>query len=88
MVIAIVWLVLAIACGWLAAKRGRSGVGWWVAAMLVSPFIAGILLVLLPVVLASAEVRSQEKRCRQCDPRAQRTAGECTQCLASAPFNL
>jgi hypothetical protein len=87
MFIAIVWVALAFACGWLAAKRGRSGVGWCVAALLASPFIAGMLVLLLPV-QASVEMRRQQKRCKQCDPRGRRSAGECTQCLASVPFNL
>jgi len=87
MFIAIFWVALAFACGWLAAKRGRSGVGWCVAALLASPFIAGMLVLLLPV-QGSVEMRRQQKRCKQCDPGGRRSAGECTQCLASAPFNL
>lgn len=87
MAIAVIWLVLAIACGWWASKRGRSGAGWFVAAMLVSPIVAGMVLVVLPV-QASAEARSLAKRCLQCDPRGKRSAGECTHCLMSAPFNL
>ena len=42
----IIWLVLAI--GIAAARRGRSGLGWLFASLLLSPLIAAILLALLP----------------------------------------
>lgn len=87
MAIVVIWLVLAAACGWWAAKRGRSWVAWLVIALLVSPIIAGMVLVVLPV-RAGAEVLSQAERCQQCDPREERAAGECTHCLMSAPFHL
>jgi hypothetical protein len=44
----IIWLVLAIVIGIAAARRGRSGLGWLVASVLLSPLIAAILLALLP----------------------------------------
>lgn len=87
MTVAFIWLVLAVACGWCAVRRGRSGWAWWVAAMLLSPIVASVVLLLLPA-HASAETRHQVKRCQQCDPRGERTAGECTHCLMSAPFHL
>jgi hypothetical protein len=44
----IIWLVLAIVIGVAAARRGRSGLGWLVASLILSPLIAAILLALLP----------------------------------------
>jgi phosphotransferase system glucose/maltose/N-acetylglucosamine-specific IIC component len=44
----VIWLVLAIVIGIAAARRGRSGLGWLVASLLLSPLIAAILLALLP----------------------------------------
>ena len=44
----IIWLALAIVIGIAAARRGRSGLGWLVASLLLSPLIAAILLALLP----------------------------------------
>jgi phosphotransferase system glucose/maltose/N-acetylglucosamine-specific IIC component len=44
----IIWLALAIVIGIAAARRGRSGLGWLVASLIVSPLIAAILLALLP----------------------------------------
>lgn len=89
MAIVVIWLVLAVACGWWAAKRGRSWGAWLVMALLVSPIVAGMVLMVLPARAgAEAEALSQAERCRQCDPRGERAAGECTHCLMSAPFHL
>ena len=44
----IIWLALAIVIGIAAARRGRSGLGWLVASLILSPLIAAILLALLP----------------------------------------
>jgi hypothetical protein len=44
----IIWLGLAIVIGIAAARRGRSGLGWLFASLLLSPLIAAILLALLP----------------------------------------
>ena len=44
----VIWLVLAIVLGVAAARRGRSGLGWRVASLILSPLIAAIVLALLP----------------------------------------
>jgi hypothetical protein len=44
----VIWLVLAIVIGVAAARRGRSGLGWLVASLILSPLISAILLALLP----------------------------------------
>jgi hypothetical protein len=44
----IAWIVVAIIVGVVASSRGRSGVGWFVLAFVISPFIAGLLLLVLP----------------------------------------
>jgi hypothetical protein len=44
----IIWLVLAIVIGVAAARRGRSGLGWLLLSLIVSPLVASILLALLP----------------------------------------
>lgn len=40
------WLGLAIAVGFLAAKFGRSGFGWFMLACIISPLLAGIFLLI------------------------------------------
>lgn len=42
------WLPIAIIVGVAANARGRSGFGWFLLAVLVSPLIAGLLLLLFP----------------------------------------
>ena len=49
MIIAVVcWFVLAIVVGVAAGGRGRSGVGWFALALIFSPLIAGLFLLILP----------------------------------------
>ena len=42
------WLILSIAIGIGAASRGRSGFGWFLLSIVISPLIALILLALMP----------------------------------------
>ena len=46
--IAFSWLALAIIVGVAANTRGRSGVGWFLLAAVISPLIAGLLVLALP----------------------------------------
>lgn len=48
MLIAIIWLVLALVIGFAAGQRGRSGIGWFFLAVILSPLIAGLLVAVLP----------------------------------------
>jgi MFS-type transporter involved in bile tolerance (Atg22 family) len=40
-----VWVGLAILVGWVADKRGYTGLWWFLLALIISPFVAGLLLV-------------------------------------------
>jgi hypothetical protein len=42
----LLWLVFAIVVGYAASTKGRSGVGWFLLAVLISPLIAVIFLLL------------------------------------------
>jgi len=42
-----VWLPCSIFIGWLASKRGRSGIGWGLLSLLLSPVICLLALLLL-----------------------------------------
>ncbi len=48
MEILLVWLIFAVIVGAGANGRGRSGFGWFLLAVLISPLLALILLVVLP----------------------------------------
>lgn len=47
-ILVLLWLILAIAIGAAAGQRGRSGAGWFLLAVIISPLIAGLLLVIFP----------------------------------------
>mgnify|MGYP001411128111 CR=1 FL=1 len=47
MEVVLFWLALSILVGVLANSEGRSGLCWTVLAMLISPLLAGILVLLL-----------------------------------------
>jgi hypothetical protein len=48
MLIVLVWIGISIVIGIGAKGRGRSGFAWFLLAILLSPLIAGLLLVVLP----------------------------------------
>ena len=41
------WIVLSVAIGYFAQERGRSAIGWGLAAAFFSPVLCFILLLLL-----------------------------------------
>ena len=44
----VLWFAIAIIVGIAADTRGRNGFGWFTIAVLLSPLIAGLLLLALP----------------------------------------
>lgn len=42
------WLVFAVVIGVIASSRGRSGFGWFLIALLLSPLIGLILVLVFP----------------------------------------
>jgi hypothetical protein len=48
MQIALVWFLLAVVVGVAANTRGRFGFGWFLLAVVLSPLIAGLLVLALP----------------------------------------
>jgi hypothetical protein len=57
----IAWIVVAIIVGVVANSRGRSGFGWFVLAVVISPVIAFLLVIVLPRLDTSGSVRSGAK---------------------------
>jgi hypothetical protein len=55
------WIALCIIVAIAANTRGRSPIGWFFCAMLISPLIGGLLLLALPQLeIASGPIRSPE----------------------------
>lgn len=43
----LIWPVLCVVVAIAAAKRGRSAIAWFVLAMVISPLVAGLLVLAL-----------------------------------------
>lgn len=79
------WVLLSIACGIFADRRGRSGIGWFFAALLASPLIAGVFLLVLPVNEKEGAF-SILRRCNHCREQIRRDASVCKHCGSTSPF--
>ena len=55
MAIFFAWMALAVIVGVAASKRGRVGFGWFLLTLVISPLIAGPLVLALPRRYAEAQ---------------------------------
>lgn len=78
----IFWLVLAGVIGVVATARNRSGFGWFVLAVLISPLLAGLLLALLGRGDdgARAVTAATHRNCPECKEVVRRDARLCKHC--------
>lgn len=79
----LIWVIFAALVGAAASVRGRSGLGWAIIAVAVSPLLAVILLALLPKVRdAGAEAPTPEThvRCPDCRELVRMDARVCKHC--------
>jgi hypothetical protein len=85
------WFALAVVVGIAASSRGRSGFGWFLLAVVISPLIAGILVLVLasraaqtprPVTIVQTPpaASSATKRCPECAEIVQAEARICRFC--------
>jgi hypothetical protein len=73
MIIFLFWIGFAVIVGIAASHRGRSGLGWGLLAILISPLLAGLLVLVLPrrdalstiATLAMIEATPEGSRSRQ-----------------------
>lgn len=80
--VAALWIVFAVVIGIGASARGRSGFGWFLLALVLSPLIAFVLLVLLPVVKPDGAVAkpSTHVKCPDCAELVLNDARVCKHC--------
>jgi len=77
---AFLYLGFSIAIGIWASKRGRSGFGWGLLSLVISPLIAGILIVVMN--------NNAQIRCWQCAELILKQAIKCKHCGAEITTNV
>lgn len=83
------WFLFAVGVGVLASNRGRSGVGWFLLSMLISPLL-GLLFVAVSKDLAKAAREAADRpgadthvKCAQCAEWVLPEAKVCKHCGAA-----
>lgn len=83
------WLLFAGLVAYWAGTRGRSGLGWFVLACLLSPLVAALILAILPKSGAASLPRDEtgaaitpdtHVRCPDCRELVRRDARKCRHC--------
>jgi phosphotransferase system glucose/maltose/N-acetylglucosamine-specific IIC component len=83
----VIWFMVSVAVGILASNRGRSGFGWFVFSIVLSP-----LLGLLFVLVLNKQIESQlsdkptpqtHVRCPECRELVLRDARKCKHCFCA-----
>lgn len=85
---AVFWVIFALVIATGASSRGRSGVGWFLVACLISPLLAGILLLFLPVRSQAMQLQVQvidkdRYACPNCAEAVKIDANVCIHCGTS-----
>lgn len=90
MEIVVTWVLFACLVGALAKRRGRGAVGWFVIAVLLSPLVAGIAVLVMKdmstaAVLAQGELPQPDThvRCPECRELVRADARKCKHCGAA-----
>ena len=77
------WIAFAVVVGIWASKRGRSGVGWFFLALLISPLLAALFLAVTKNHATEREANkaiAETKVCPRCAERVKNEALVCRFC--------
>jgi hypothetical protein len=81
------WLFFSVICGIVASSRGRSGFGYSLLAIMISPLLCIILVALLPNLknsLSSSQPTPETHvKCPDCRELILRDAKKCKHCGAA-----
>lgn len=88
MMFIIAWIVGMVICGIIASSKNRSGFGWLILSLFISPLLAILLLIALPT-LKDQEAEYQrslgEKKCPMCAEFIKVDAKICKHCHSPQP---
>lgn len=78
----IFWILFAGVVGIVASSRGRSGFGWFLLSILISPLLGVILVALMPALPrpAAGALSTDLVACEHCGGGVPRGAGLCRHC--------
>lgn len=75
-----IWVFFAVVIGYAAFRRGRSCFGWFLLGILISPLLAGFLLLALPNKTMRAPTPETHVKCPDCAELVRREARVCMHC--------
>lgn len=76
----LLWVGVSLAIGILAGKRGRGSGTWFVLSMLISPLLAGMLLMLSANLHDDDNNPKTHRKCPACAEMIKREAVKCKHC--------
>ena len=76
----VVWLAVSIAAGIFARNRGRSGLGWFLISLLISPIIAFIFLLVMKNKKKELAAQLEAEQSKTCPACAETIKAEATVC--------
>ncbi len=82
MEIVVGWFIFSVVVGIIAGARGRSGFGYFLLSILLSPLIGGLLAIALPSRATRADAPSPDThvRCPDCREMVLKDARKCKHC--------
>jgi hypothetical protein len=78
------WFMFSIIVGVGASTRGRNGGGWFLLALVISPLLAGLLVLALPKLEGRINPRTTRK-CPFCAELIKPEATMCKHCRSELP---